>query len=250
MTDLHVKVLGEGSSVVLVHESGGSSNLSWLFQHPLAARYRLLIPDRRGYGRSPAVPKIDYEENAKDIADLLGEEAHLVGASYGGVVSLFAAALRPDAVLSLAVLEPPILGLARGNSKADAIMDRVSNVYETMQNASPEEFDAAFDAALGFSHESTLLDPETKSAIESMKKERLPFDAQVPFNRLATARFPKLVISGGWSEVFDAVCDEIAGRIGGERRVIEGAGHRIWETGKLLNDQLEALWKRAHSDNS
>jgi len=247
MTDLHVKILGEGPTVVLVHGSGGSSILSWTFQHPLAARYRLLMPDRRGYGRSPAVSKIDYEENAKDIAELLGDEAHLVGASYGGVVSLFAAALRPDAILSLAVLEPPILGLARGNSKADAIMERLSNVYETMQNAAPEEFDAAFDAALGFPHEPTPLDPEPRRALESMMKERLPFDAQVPFNRLATARFPKLVISGGWSEVFDVVCDEIAERIGGERMVVQGAGHEISRTGKLLNDRLEALWKRGHS---
>ncbi len=244
MADLHVKILGQGTPVVLVHGSGGNGD-SWVPQHPLAVRYRLLMPDRRGYGRSPPASRIDYETDAKDIAELLGDGAHLVGQSYGGVSSLLAAARRPEVVLSLAVLEPPILGLARGNPEADGIMARVKRVYETMQDASPEEFDAAFDAALGFPREPAALDPATRRGVESMMRERLPFDAQVPFDRLAAAPFPKLVVSGGWSDVFDVVCDELARRTGAARTVVPGAGHAIHRTGTPLNERLQALWMAA-----
>ncbi len=241
MTDLHVKALGQGTPAVLVHGSGGGCD-SWSEQHALAARFRLLLPDRRGYGHSPRAARIDCETDAVDIADLLGNGAHLVGQSYGGVGSLLAAARRPEAVISLAVLEPPILGLVRVNPEADGIMERLTRVYDTMQAATPEEFDAAFDTALGFPRPPAPLTPESRMAVESMMKERLPFDTHVPFDRLAEAPFPKLVVSGGWSPVFTAVCDELARRIRAERAVVRGAGHAIHRAGKPFNELLEALW--------
>ena len=62
---------------------------------------------------------------------------------------------------------------------------------------------------------------------------------------LAAASFPKLVVSGGHSAAFDAMCDVLAERIGGERAVIEGAGHEIQFTGQPINDALLALWGRS-----
>jgi len=56
----------------------------------------------------------DFEEDARDIAALLGDGAHLVGHSYGAVGALYAAALRPEAVHSLTVNEPPAFGAGRG----------------------------------------------------------------------------------------------------------------------------------------
>src|SRR5919198_138719 len=79
---------------------------------PPAARYHMLLLDRRGYGDSPprATPATfdvrAFDTQAEEIADLLGEGAHLVGHSYGGLLSLLAAACRPDAVRSLTVIEP------------------------------------------------------------------------------------------------------------------------------------------------
>lgn len=45
-----------------------------------------------GYGRSPDVQRSDYAEDAREVAELLGDGAHLVGHSSGGVVALLAAA--------------------------------------------------------------------------------------------------------------------------------------------------------------
>ena len=68
------------------------------------------------------------------------------------------------------------------------------------------------------------------------------YDA-LPLAELATARFAKLVVSGGHSAGFEAICDDLAGRIGGSRAVIAGAGHEVQFTGDALNDRLLALWR-------
>ena len=54
-TDLHVESWGDGTPVVLVHGSLATGAEEWEAQRPLADEgFRLLVPDRRGYGRSPA----------------------------------------------------------------------------------------------------------------------------------------------------------------------------------------------------
>lgn len=241
MTDLYVKVLGEGTPVVLVHGSGGSSE-QWEMQYPLATRFRLIMPDRRGYGHSPPASFIDYETDADDIADLLGTGSHIVGESYGAVGSLFAAALKPEAVLSLTVIEPPLFWLVRGDPVADDIVMRTNLVFETMRNATPEEFVAALNKAVGFEALPMTLDQESRRGVESMMKERIPIDAQVPIEQLKAASFPKLVVSGGWSEVFEATCNELAKRIGAKRAVMKGAGHEAFRAGDSFNELLSDFW--------
>lgn len=49
------------------------------------------------------------------VAELLGDGAHLVGHSFGGCVALAAAAQRPDATLSLTLIEPAMHKLATDN---------------------------------------------------------------------------------------------------------------------------------------
>jgi hypothetical protein len=44
---------------------------------------------------------------------------------------------------------------------------------------------------------------------------------------------------------FDAICDDLAGRIGAFRAVVEGAGHEIQFTGRAINELLLATWRRA-----
>jgi pimeloyl-ACP methyl ester carboxylesterase len=86
-TDLHVDVWGMGETVLFVHANCGDGTQDWVAQSPLADRYRMLLLDRRGYGDSSpratpatcAVRALDMQ--AQEIADLLGEGAHLVGHS-------------------------------------------------------------------------------------------------------------------------------------------------------------------------
>jgi len=58
---------------------------------------------------------------------------------------------------------------------------------------------------------------------------------------LAQAPFRTLVLSGGHSPAFEAVCDTIAQRLGAQRDVIAGRGHTIPSTGAAYNARLEAF---------
>jgi hypothetical protein len=65
--------------------------------------------------------------------------------------------------------------------------------------------------------------------------------ADVPLDALAATPFRTLVLSGGHSPAFEAVCDAIAQRLGAERDVIRGMGHTVPATGSLYNERLEAF---------
>lgn len=73
------------------------------------------------------------------------------------------------------------------------------------------------------------------------------WQSELPLAELASASFPKLVASGGHHAGFEAICDDLAGKIRASRMVIAGAGHEIQFTGPPLNDALLALWRGAGS---
>ena len=91
--------------IVLVHGSVMGGRGTWAAQRPLVERFELLVLDRPGFPPNPPVERIDFETDAALVAGLLEEGDHLVGHSYGGIVSLLAAASRPDVLRSLTVIE-------------------------------------------------------------------------------------------------------------------------------------------------
>jgi pimeloyl-ACP methyl ester carboxylesterase len=98
---------------VLVHGSLNDGSVAFQAQAALAERWRLIVPNRRGYGKNPPIERVDVDADAQDIVELLGKGAHLVGTSMGGIVAGRAAALAPDWVLSLTLIEPPAFLNAR-----------------------------------------------------------------------------------------------------------------------------------------
>jgi pimeloyl-ACP methyl ester carboxylesterase len=237
VTNLAVEEIGEGERVVLVHGSG-RRDAAWSDQLPLAESYRLVLPYRRGYPPSPTADP-DFEVDARDAVALLGDGSHLVGHSYGGVASLVAAGLRPDAVRSLTVIEPPAFGVARGDA---AVEDMISRLYGVFEQTVPEVFDRAFFAALGVERPYDRLDEASLPVAEARMRERPPWEAEIPFERVAG--LPTLVVSGGWSAAFDAVCDVLEERLGAERAVLPGAGHGPQHV-PGFNERLVAFWESA-----
>src|SRR5204863_8443387 len=98
LVEMRVVTIVSGPRVVLVHGSVGNGGSTWEAQFPLAERFTLVIPDRPGSPPNPPVDRVDFEEHAPPVAELLAGGAHLVGHSYGGVISLYAAGLEPAAV--------------------------------------------------------------------------------------------------------------------------------------------------------
>lgn len=245
MSDLFIETWGTGTRVVLVHGSLATGQEAWEAQQPLAKEgYRLLVLDRRGYGRSPAAEGEDFLRDADDIAEVMGDGAHLVGHSYGGLGAMFAAARRPEATLSLALLEPPTFSLAQHSGAARALVDGVRDVWD--QDLPVDEWAVRFLRAVGTDPETLppgILE-EVTPLVPLLRRARPAWDAALPLAELAAAGFPKLVITGGHSAGFDAICDELAVRIGAARRVVEGAGHEIQFTGEPINEVLLDLWRQ------
>ena len=109
-----------GERVILVHGGGAAGLDAWRAQLGLAARYRLVIPTRLGYPGSETTAREDFDVDAPLLAELLGSGAHLVGHSYGAVGAMLAAAMRPEAVRSLTVIDAACSGVARGDAVVDA----------------------------------------------------------------------------------------------------------------------------------
>ncbi len=109
---MHYVVDGEGPLVLLLH---GFPEFwwSWRFQlAPLvAAGYRVVAPDLRGYNQTDRPGPYDLDTLAGDVASLiahLGESrATVVGHDWGGAITWHLAAMRPDLCQRAIVLNAP-----------------------------------------------------------------------------------------------------------------------------------------------
>lgn len=103
---------GRGHPVLLLHGFPDSSVL-WRHQIPalVAAGYRVIAPDLRGFGASDKPPEVEAYglplilADANGILDALGiERAHVVGHDWGAAVAWMLAAFFPGRVQRLAAL--------------------------------------------------------------------------------------------------------------------------------------------------
>ncbi len=112
---LAVDRVGSGPPVILLH---GFPELAYSWRYQLsaleAAGFEAVAPDLRGYGESDrpkAVEDYRIQKLAGDVMgliDALGEgSAHLVGHDWGGSLAWVTAAVRPELVRSLTILNSP-----------------------------------------------------------------------------------------------------------------------------------------------
>ena len=226
--------------MVLVHGSVTPGWTTWNAQKPLARSFTLVVPIRTGYPPNPPLDSIDFDDQAAELLEVLEPFDHLVGHSYGGVVSLLAA---PKAELaSLTVLEPPAFGVARGHPAVEEFLAHFADGVPQEPRAYLEFFLPLVGSSLRLSDPlPEWLEAGTRAAIA----ERTPEQAVVPFDALAATPFPKLVVSGGHSAAFDAVCGVLVERLGAQRAVLPGAGHSIPRLGEPLNALLETFATRS-----
>jgi pimeloyl-ACP methyl ester carboxylesterase len=246
--ELDVERIGEGPSILFIHGDVVGPASTWRKQRELAERWRLILPNRPGFGTSPALERNDFEVEAPLFAELLGDGAHLVGHSYGAVIALLVAAQRPDAVRSLTVSEPGALRLAVGTPVVDEMIANGERLFGEGSAIPDDAFLSLFRSGAGSAYETPdQLPEELRRGVELLKTERPPWEADVPLERLASAGFPILVVSGGHSPAFEAVCDALAAGTSAQRAVIQGRGHTVPSTGAPYNERLEDFLTRAES---
>jgi pimeloyl-ACP methyl ester carboxylesterase len=218
---MHVEVTGRGPRVVLVHGSVTPGWMTWNAQKPLASRFTLVVSTRSGYPPNPPLESIDFNDQARELGEVLEPDDHLVAHSYGAVVSLLAAARAP--IASLTVVEPPALGVARGHPAVEAF---IANFEDAPSD--PRAYLELFLPLVGSALQiPEVLPPALEAGARAAVAERSPDEAEIPLDELAATDFPKLVVSGGHSAAFEAVCDVLEQRLGAQRAVVRGAGHSV-----------------------
>lgn len=100
---------GSGPAVVLLHGLCGSRAYWKPIVGPLSKRFRVIVPDLRGHGLSPAPEgKYTMESMAADVIQLLDDlnvdRAVLIGHSLGGYVTLAAEEAWPDRLAGWALV--------------------------------------------------------------------------------------------------------------------------------------------------
>ncbi|MEU4385736.1 alpha/beta hydrolase [Promicromonospora sp. NPDC023805] len=107
---------GEGPPVLLLHGLAGSFRELLPTAHALADRFRVLLIDQRGHGRSTRRPAdLRREAFVGDVVAVVegvlhGQPVRLVGQSMGAHTAFLTAATRPDLVDRLVLLEGHVAG--------------------------------------------------------------------------------------------------------------------------------------------
>lgn len=236
-TALALDEMGAGPPILFVHGLGAGGAEAWRAQWPLAERWHLR------FARWPNAERTqDFEADAALIAAALGPGAHLVGHSYGAVAALLAAAQRPRATWSLLAIEPPASRAARGDPDVDAF-EQAMRALHAAPPADPGDYLRAFLGLVDRRYQvPRLLTPEMAALAGHLRRRfRHPWEAEIPADTLMAATFPKLFISGGHRPAFETICDALALQIGGDRKVLRGAGHRPQDLGERFNAVVEAF---------
>jgi 4,5:9,10-diseco-3-hydroxy-5,9,17-trioxoandrosta-1(10),2-diene-4-oate hydrolase len=119
---LFVAEIGSGPAVVMLHGGGpGASGVTNYARNidVLAQRFRVVVPDMPGYGRSAkGVDRSDpfgyLADMIRGLLDEIGlDSAHLVGNSYGGAAALRLALDTPHRVDKLVLMGPGGIGTTR-----------------------------------------------------------------------------------------------------------------------------------------
>ena len=231
--------------IVLVHGSVIGGRATWAAQRPLAERFELVVVERPGFAPNPPVDRVDFERDAELVADLIEPGDHLVGHSYGGVISLLAAAAAPDGLRSLTVIEPPATTVAAGDPAVDAFAAGGRALYESGATSDPESFLRRFLVAVGSAFDPpNPLPPDLAQGAQALAVERGPWEAEIPLATLASTTFPNLVVSGAHHPAFDAICDVLERELPAERVVLPGYGHVV-QLHPEFNERLTDFVERA-----
>jgi 2-succinyl-6-hydroxy-2,4-cyclohexadiene-1-carboxylate synthase len=118
---LYLDTKTQGPCILCLHGRWGRAQVWEDFMRRYGDEYRVIAPDQRGHGfSSKPVSKYTGEEMAADMAELLDylniDSAIVAGHSMGGRVAGYLAALYPERVRALAILDKSASGAEEPSS--------------------------------------------------------------------------------------------------------------------------------------
>jgi pimeloyl-ACP methyl ester carboxylesterase len=239
---IEVEHLGDrGPALVLVHGSLNDGSVAFQAQTALAERWRLVIPNRRGYGNNPPIERVDVDADARDVVELLDDGAHLVGTSMGGIVAGRAAALAPEKILSLTLIEPPAFLNASEVPAVAETSAAMKRHWEVADRKDVGAFIGGFLKALGIQMAvPSPLPPHVLTAARNLMTEA-PWQMSIPTAAIDRAPYRKAVVSGTSCAALEAICDRLGEQLHAQRRVFPNAGHAVQRIGATFNEFLESF---------
>ena len=225
---------------LLVHSGICDARMWDGFDLPGATAYEM-----RGFGNTPLPPAGEFS-HAEDLETALGgEQAALVGASFGGLVCLELAARRPDLVSELVLLDAPLFDHSPWSEEMERYDEQEGALLEQGEWRAAAELNADFwlSESAGPELRRRVIEMqerafELESESEAEQAEHEPID-------LGAIRARTLVVVGELDKPeFHAIAERLSSEIdGAEAARIEGAGHlpsleRPDETARLVRDFL------------
>ena len=231
-THLHVRVAGDGPTLVLVHGSW-TDHVSWAALVPhLARSFRVVTYDRRGHSLSARTAgPVARTQHEDDLAALIGTldvgPVLVTGSSYGGLVTLGLTARRPDLVRSVTVHEPPAVAMD------DPFLERARAIVGLIASGAVEEGTRRFVELIALGPGSwDLLPLPTRetfmfNAPTFVSEQADPTWSRLDYDALRAYAGPVLVTGGEASSPFlQGLVDGLTAELpGAEKAVIDGAGH-------------------------
>jgi pimeloyl-ACP methyl ester carboxylesterase len=227
--DLHYETYGPHSQrepLVLLHGFSGTGQSNWHLQIPVfAERYRVIVPDLRGHGKSKCrtVPPDYWELLASDIAALIGQlglgRVHICGFSLGSVVAQLVALDHSDLVKSLVLASTAAhIPVQEGQG--------LLAFFESL--ARPDEIDAAWKENLIEMHGDPnwrwLLQNYGQMAVTRVRSG----GGEVTRHRLGEIACPTLIVQGQRDRMNPPVLAEVVHQgIHGSELVMFPCGHTV-----------------------
>ncbi len=144
----HFQESGSGTYVICIHSSASSSSQWRTLMAFLSEKYHAVAVDLYGYGKSPDWPAVNDVRLADEIAliePILSQAGrfHLVGHSYGALISLKIALDNPHHIASLTMYEPTAFYFLEPRTPArleiDTIRDDTKRLIEAGENEKAAE---------------------------------------------------------------------------------------------------------------
>ncbi|MBD0369697.1 MAG: alpha/beta hydrolase [Pyrinomonadaceae bacterium] len=262
-TKIYWDASGEGEPLLLIMGLGSASDMWYRLLPEFSSRYRTIIFDNRGVGRSDAHPGpysiATMAQDAAAVLDAAGaESAHVVGFSMGGFIAQEFALHYPERVRRLV-----LASTACGGKEVVWAEPEVLTALAAKDVKSREE---GFWTTAPFNyHESTpreLIEEDLEVTLRSPLK-RESYQAQLQaimswkgsYSRLKELNITTLILHGDSDRLIPTENGKILARVipDAELALIEGAGHRFMtdrleESGRVIMSFLDRGMNSAWRD--
>ena len=242
--------MGSGDPIVFIHGHPFNHTM-WNDQALLADRYRLILPDLRGYGQSGGeTSRTMMDEMALDLAHLLDmlkvDQAVICGLSMGGQIALEFYRLFPARVRALIIADSD----ARGETPESyqrrmdliALIERIGMRQYTEEHIHEYIAPGSLQNQKVYDHLFSMMAGTRASAVVAAHRGRA--ERRDHTGALASITVPTLLVVGSEDHFTPpSVMEAMQARIPGARLVtIPGAGHLPnMETPEAFNQAVESF---------